>query len=111
MHVVGRVVMQQVVMRGVAAGDHGTIDQHHVANFQGADFFLAERRLQAHLAARQVESCTRRNQALDGAAGIAIEPLGNGAAFRVEQILPAGGTPSNRKPRLRRSWREAGSPP
>ena len=59
--VAGRVVVHQIVVSGVAAGDHGAVNQDHVANFQRADFFFAQRRFQAHFSARHLESGTRRD--------------------------------------------------
>jgi hypothetical protein len=49
--IAGGVVVHQVLVSGVAPGNHRPIDQDHVTNFQGANFFFAQWSLQPNFSA------------------------------------------------------------
>ena len=51
-----RLVLHQVRVHGVAAGEHPARDQHDVADLERAHLLLGERRLQRHFAARAREA-------------------------------------------------------
>ena len=88
------VVVEQVVVQGVAAGDDRAVDEHHVADSQRAHLIFGERRLETYLAAGQLEGRALADQPLDRPVGIAVEPLLDGPGLGVEHHAQAAERPA-----------------
>ena len=89
-----RIVVKQIVVHGVAAGDQRAVDEHHVADFERANFFFRKRRLEYDLSSRKLEPFAFFNQALDGPVRVAVKPFADGPARGVEQHAQAAERPA-----------------
>jgi len=72
-----RLVLHQVRVDGVAAGEHAARDQHDIANLERADLRLGNRRAERDLAARPRKTGRqgfRRQERDRWNGGVAVQP-------------------------------------